>query len=63
MSTISLGTCSDPSAVDHDNWHEDRRALSAHIEEGYVQAVRGELIDAAQAKREIQAMKDEWRRG
>jgi len=40
---------------------EERRALSAHIEEGYLQAERGELIDGAQARREIQEMKDDWR--
>lgn len=40
---------------------EERRALSAHVEEGYEQAIRGELIDGAQVQREIQAMKDEWR--
>jgi putative addiction module CopG family antidote len=40
---------------------EERRALSAHIEEGYQQAEHGELIDSAQARREIQAMKDDWR--
>jgi len=40
---------------------EERRALSAHIEEGYQQAERGELIDGEQARREIQAMKDDWR--
>ncbi|MGP8247332.1 MAG: type II toxin-antitoxin system ParD family antitoxin [Bryobacteraceae bacterium] len=40
---------------------EERRALSAHIEEGYLQAERGELIDSAQARQEIQAMKDDWR--
>ena len=40
---------------------EERRALSAHIEEGYLQAERGELIDGSQARREIQAMKDDWR--
>ena len=40
---------------------EERRALSAHIEEGYQQAERGELIDGAQARREMQAMKDDWR--
>jgi Arc/MetJ-type ribon-helix-helix transcriptional regulator len=39
---------------------EERRALSAHIEEGYPQAERGELIDGAQARWEIQAMKDDW---
>ncbi|HEV3200205.1 MAG TPA: hypothetical protein VGZ73_20010 [Bryobacteraceae bacterium] len=40
---------------------EERRALSAHIEEGYRQAERGELVDSTQARREIQAMKDTWR--
>jgi len=40
---------------------EERRALSAHIEEGYQQAERGELTDGAQARREIQAMKEDWR--
>jgi Arc/MetJ-type ribon-helix-helix transcriptional regulator len=42
---------------------EERRALSAHIEEGYQQAERGELIDSAQARRGIQAMKENWREG
>jgi Arc/MetJ-type ribon-helix-helix transcriptional regulator len=41
-----------------ESWtEEERRALSAHIEEGYRQAVNGELIDGAQARHEIQAMK------
>ena len=40
---------------------EERRALSAHIEEGYLQAERGELIDSSQARREIQATKETWR--
>jgi Arc/MetJ-type ribon-helix-helix transcriptional regulator len=40
---------------------EERQALSAHIEEGYLHAERGGLIDGAQARLEIQAMKDEWR--
>jgi hypothetical protein len=40
---------------------EERRALAAHIEEGYLQAERGELIDGAQARREIQALKDDGR--
>jgi len=45
-----------------ESWtEEERRALSAQIEEGYLQAERGELIDAAQARREIQAMKEDWR--
>jgi Arc/MetJ-type ribon-helix-helix transcriptional regulator len=40
---------------------EERWALSAHIEEAYLQAERGELIDGDQTRREIQAMKDDWR--
>ena len=45
-----------------ESWTEaERRALSAHIEEGYQQAERGELIDGERARREIQAMKDDWR--
>lgn len=39
---------------------EERRAFTAHIEEGFLQAERGELIDGAQARREIQGMKDNW---
>lgn len=42
---------------------EERRALSAHIEEGFQQAARGELIDGDQARHEVQAMKDNWRQG
>jgi Arc/MetJ-type ribon-helix-helix transcriptional regulator len=41
---------------------EERRALSCHIEEGYLQAERGELIDGTQTRRELQAMKDNWHR-
>ena len=40
---------------------EERRALSVHIEQGYLQAERGELIDGAQARLEIQTMKEDWR--
>ncbi len=40
---------------------EERRALSAHIEKGYLQAESGELIDGEQARLEIQAMKEDWR--
>ena len=35
--------------------------VRAQIEEGFLQAERGELTDAAQAQREIQALKDNWR--
>ena len=45
-----------------ESWtEEERRALAAHIEEGYLQAERGELINDVQARREIQALKDRWR--
>ncbi len=40
---------------------EERQALSAHIEEGYLQAERGELIEGDQARRDIQSMKTAWR--
>ena len=40
---------------------EERRALLAHIEEGYQQAERGQLIEGAQARRDIQVMKENWR--
>jgi Arc/MetJ-type ribon-helix-helix transcriptional regulator len=46
-----------------ESWtEEERRVLTAHIEEGFQQAKRGELTDGAQARREIQAMKDGWHR-
>ena len=47
--------------ADESKTDEERLALSAHIKEGWLQAERGELIDGAQARREIQAMKDDWR--
>ena len=40
---------------------EERRAVSAHIEEGFLQAERGDLIDGTKACGEIQAMKEIWR--
>jgi putative addiction module CopG family antidote len=42
---------------------EERSALAAHIEEGYQQAERSQLIEAGQARREIDAMKQKWREG
>jgi putative addiction module CopG family antidote len=42
---------------------EEHRALSAHIEEGYQQAERGEHTGSAHARREIQATKENWREG
>jgi Arc/MetJ-type ribon-helix-helix transcriptional regulator len=41
---------------------EERRALSCHIEEGYLQAERGELIEGDQARPEIEAAKENWLR-
>ena len=40
---------------------EERRALTAHIEKGFLQAERGELIGGARARREIREMKESWR--
>ena len=40
---------------------EERRALCSHIEEGYLQAERGELIDSSRVRFEIEALKDSWR--
>ena len=43
-----------------ESWTDkERQALAAHIEKGYLQAERGELIDGTQARHEIQAMKDD----
>jgi putative addiction module CopG family antidote len=42
---------------------EERRALAAHIEEGYQQAGRGQLIDGTRARGEIDVMKEKWREG
>jgi len=39
---------------------EERQALSAHIEEGFLQAERGELTNSAQARCDIDAMKENW---
>jgi Arc/MetJ-type ribon-helix-helix transcriptional regulator len=40
---------------------EDRLVMSAHVDEGYLQAERGELIDGEQACAQIAAMKADWR--
>jgi Arc/MetJ-type ribon-helix-helix transcriptional regulator len=45
-----------------ESWtQEEHQALSAHIEEGYLQSENGELLDGSQARRRIQEMKDGWR--
>jgi predicted transcriptional regulator len=47
---------------DVDAWtDEERKAAMAHIEEGFLQAERGELIQGAQARREIEGLKNNWR--
>ena len=47
-----------------ESWtEEERRALCAHIEEGYQQAERGQLIDGTQGRRDVEAMKEKWREG
>ncbi len=44
-----------------ESWTEEEcRALASHIEDGYMQAERGELIDGPQARRGIQNMKKNW---
>ena len=40
---------------------EERQAAMSHVEEGFLQAERGELIHGAQARREIEGMKNNWR--
>lgn len=46
-----------------ESWtEEERRSLSNHIEQGYQQAERGELTAGGQARRDIQGMKDNWRK-
>lgn len=42
---------------------EERRTISCHIEEGYRQAERGDIIDGEQARGEIQGVKEKWREG
>jgi len=45
-----------------DSWtDEERQSAMAHIEEGFLQAERGELIPGARARAEIEGMKADWR--
>lgn len=45
-----------------ESWTDaERSALRAHIEEGFLQAERGEITGATQVRNEIQAMKENWR--
>ena len=43
-------------------YFDELAEVRSHIEEGFSQAERGELIDGVQARREIQASKDAWLR-
>lgn len=40
---------------------EERQAAKSHVEEAYLQAERGDLIDSSLARREIEARKNDWR--
>ena len=42
---------------------EERRVAMSHIEEGFLQAERGELINGDQARQQIQELKSRWLRG
>ncbi|HEX4136236.1 MAG TPA: hypothetical protein VHY84_16600 [Bryobacteraceae bacterium] len=45
-----------------ESWTDaERRAAMSHIEQGFLQAARGDLTDGAQAREEIQLLKDNWR--
>ncbi|MBM4260502.1 MAG: hypothetical protein FJ145_03575 [Deltaproteobacteria bacterium] len=45
-----------------ESWtEEERRILSAHIEEGYIEAAHGDLIEGDQVRRDIREMKENWR--
>ena len=44
-----------------ENWtDEERREAMLHVEGGFQQAERGELLDAAEARRRIDALKRDW---
>lgn len=50
------------SVVTEDWTDEERRTAMLHIEEGFQQAERGELLDPVEARQRIEAMKRDWRR-
>ena len=46
-----------------EGWSDtERMEAISHIEEGFLQAERGELMSGLQARAELQVLKDEWRR-
>ncbi len=49
------------SVVTEDWTDEERRAAMLHVEEGFQQAERGELLNPAEARQRIEAMKQAWR--
>ena len=46
--------------TEQDWTEEERRAISAHIEEGLRQADRGELVDGDEARRRMQPLKEQF---
>jgi len=54
--------CALESQGAEESWtEEERRALAEHIEEGYLESERGELIDGDEARLRLQVMKEKWR--
>ncbi len=50
-------------SVTVESWtDEELRAAMSHVEEGFLQAERGEMIDGDQARREIETLKHNWRK-
>lgn len=47
--------------VDSEWTEEEERSLRSHIEEGYLQADRGELLAPDQVRRDLEEMKRVWR--
>jgi Arc/MetJ-type ribon-helix-helix transcriptional regulator len=52
--------CALEAQIAEDDSREDLQAISAHVEERFRQAERGELIDGDQARIEIRALQDRW---
>lgn len=41
---------------------QERLEVPAHIEEGYLQAERGELVEVDEARAQLESMKEDWQR-
>ena len=49
-------------SVAAEDWtDEERRAVKFHVEEGFQQAERGELLDPDEVRQRVEAMKQGWR--